>query len=98
MDVIRLLRSEDRNVIKKETENIIKYEELQEKYSRRRMNAKTKVIPVIIESSGTTSKSFRKYLSSILGKCGIKTIQKTAILGTAHIFWTALRKYRKEPY
>lgn len=90
--------SGDRNVMKKEAENIIKYEDLQEKYSRHRMNAKTKVIPVIIGSSGTTSKSFRKYLSSILGKCGIKKIQKTAILGTAHLFWTALKKYRKQPH
>jgi hypothetical protein len=54
------------------------------------MNAKTKVIPVIIGSSGSISKSIRKYLSNILGKCGVKKIQKTAILGTAHIFWTAL--------
>jgi len=79
-----------RNVIKQEAENIIKYEDLQEKYSKHGMNAKTKVIPVIIGSSGSTSKLFRKYLSSILGKCEIKKIQKTAILGTAHIFWTAL--------
>jgi hypothetical protein len=53
-------------------------------------NSETKVIPVITGSSRTTSKSFRKYLSNILGKHGIKKIQKTAILGTAHIFWTAL--------
>jgi len=82
--------SADRNLIKKEAENIIKYEDLQEKYSRHGMNAKTKVIPVIIRSSGTITKSFRKYLSSILGKCGNKKIQKTAILGTAHTFWTAV--------
>jgi hypothetical protein len=53
-------------------------------------NAKTKVIPVIIGSSGTISKSFRKYLSNILGKREMKKILKIAILGTAHIFWTAL--------
>jgi hypothetical protein len=49
-------------------------------------NAKTKVIPVIIGSTGTISKSFRKYLSNILGKCGSKKVQKTAIFGTAHIY------------
>jgi hypothetical protein len=31
-------------------------------------NVKTKVVPVIIGATGTTSKSFRKYLSSIPGK------------------------------
>jgi hypothetical protein len=47
-------------------------------------NVKTKVTPVIIGATGTISKSFRKYLSSRLGKHDIKKLQKTAILGTAH--------------
>ena len=34
--------------------------------------------------TGTISKSFEKYLSNIPGKCDIKEIQKTAILGMAH--------------
>jgi hypothetical protein len=42
------------------------------------------VTPVIIGATGTISKSFRKYLSSILGKHDIKELQKTAVLGTAH--------------
>jgi hypothetical protein len=45
---------------------------------------KTKVTPVIIGATGTISKSFRKYLSSIPGKHDIKELQKTAVLGTAH--------------
>jgi len=48
-------------------------------------NVKTKVIPVIIGATGTISKSFRKYVSNIPGKHEIKELQKTAILGTAHI-------------
>ena len=48
-------------------------------------NVKTKVIPVIIEATGTVSKSFRKYMSNIPGKHEVKELQKTAILGTAHI-------------
>jgi RNase P/RNase MRP subunit POP5 len=48
-------------------------------------NVKTKVTPVIIGVTGTISKAFRKYLSSIPGKHDIKELQKTAILGTAHI-------------
>jgi hypothetical protein len=43
------------------------------------------VTPVIIGATGTTSKSFRKYLTNIPGKQEIKELQKTAILGTAHI-------------
>ena len=36
-------------------------------------------------ASGTISKSFRKYVSNIPGNHGVKELQKTAILGTAHI-------------
>ena len=48
-------------------------------------NVKTKVISVIIGATGTISKTFRKYLSNIAGNHEVKELQKTAILGTAHI-------------
>jgi hypothetical protein len=48
-------------------------------------NVTTKVMSVIIGATGTISRSLRKYLSSIPGKHDIKELQKTAILGTAHI-------------
>jgi len=48
-------------------------------------NVKTKVIPVIIGATGTISKPFRKYVSNIPGKQEVTELQKTAILGTAHI-------------
>ena len=47
---------------------------------------KTKVIPVIIGATGTISKSFRKYVSNITGNHEVKELQKTAILGTVHMF------------
>ena len=47
---------------------------------------KTKMIPVITGATGTISKSFRKYMSNIPGKHEVKELQKTAILGTEHIF------------
>jgi hypothetical protein len=70
-------------VIKKEAEKILIYEDLIAEI-RRMWNVKTKVTPIIIGATGTISKSFRKYLSSIPGKHDIKELQKTAILGTAH--------------
>jgi len=76
--------SGDRNVIKKEAEKILKYKYLT--LERQRMwKVNTRVIPVIIEGTGTISKSFRKYISSISGYHVVKELQKTAILGTAHI-------------
>ena len=41
--------------------------------------------PVIIGATGTISKSFRKYMSDIQGNGDVKELQKTAVLGTAHI-------------
>jgi len=48
-------------------------------------NVKTKVIQVTISATGAISKSFRKYTSNISGNHEVKELQKTAILGTAHI-------------
>jgi len=49
-------------------------------------SVKAKVIPIIITGAiGTISKSFRQYLSNILGEHEIKELQKTVILSTAHI-------------
>jgi hypothetical protein len=69
-------------VIKKEAEKILKYTDLTIEIQRT-WNVKTKVIPVI-------SKSFRKYMSNIPGNHEVKELQKTAILGTAHILWKVL--------
>jgi hypothetical protein len=49
-------------------------------------NVKTSVIPVIIGATGTISKSFRKYVSTIPGNGEVKELQNPAILGTSHIF------------
>ena len=76
--------SGDRNVIKKEAEKILKYENLTIEIQRI-WNVKTKVIPVIIGATGTISGSFRKYVYNIPGKHEVKGLEKTAILGTAHI-------------
>jgi hypothetical protein len=76
--------SGDKSVIKKEAEKILKYKDLTIEIQRM-WNVKTKAIPVIIVVTGTISKSFRKYVSNILGNCEVKELQKTAIFGTAHI-------------
>jgi len=76
--------SEDRNVIKKEAEKILKYKDFTIEMQRT-WNIKTKVLPVTIGATGTISTSFRKYVSNILGKHEVKELQKRAISGTAHI-------------
>jgi hypothetical protein len=48
-------------------------------------NIKTRVISVKIGATGTISKSFRKYVSNTSGNHEVRELQRTAILGTAHI-------------
>ena len=82
--------SGDRNVIKKEAEKSLKYKDLTIEIQRM-WNVKTKVILVIIGATGTISKPFRKYVNNIPGNHEVKEIQKTAILGTAHILRKVLK-------
>jgi hypothetical protein len=85
-------------VITKEAEKILKCKHLITEIQRT-WNAKTKVTPVIIGATGTTSKSFRKYLNSKSGKYEVKELQKKAISGTAHILRKELiQKHRRVQY
>jgi hypothetical protein len=72
-------------VIKKEAEKILKYKDLSIEIQRM-WSVKARVIAVLIGATGTISKSFRKYVSSIPGNHEVRELQKTAILDTAHIF------------
>jgi 3-deoxy-D-manno-octulosonic acid (KDO) 8-phosphate synthase len=80
--------SGDRNVIKKEADKIFKYKDLLIEM-RHTWSVKGKVIPVITEATGTIS-TLIQYLSNVSGKHEIKRLQKTAILGTAHILYKVL--------
>jgi hypothetical protein len=64
---------------------ILKYKDLTIEIQRM-WNVKTKMIPVIIGTTETISKAFRKYVSNIPGNHEVKKLKKKkAILGTAHI-------------
>jgi hypothetical protein len=65
----------ERNVIKKEAEKILRYEDLILEIQLM-WNVKAKVIPVIIGAVVTISKSLRQYLSNTAGKHKIKELQK----------------------
>ena len=76
-------------MIKKEAEKILKYKYLKIEIQRM-WKLKRRVISVIIGATGTISKSFRKYMRNITGSHEVKELQKTAILGTAHIIQKVL--------
>ena len=76
-------------MIKREAKKILKYKDLITEIQYM-WNVQVKVIPIIIMATGTISKSLRQYLSNLPGKQEIKELQKTAVLGTAHILWKVL--------
>jgi len=53
-----------RNVMKEDSQKILKYKDLITEIQRM-WNVKAKVIPLIIRVKGTSSKSWRQYLSNI---------------------------------
>ena len=81
--IINVAISGERNMIKKETEKILKFKDLTVEIQCMWVNPK--VIPVIIGATGTISESFRKYVRNKPGKHEVKELHKTAILDTAHI-------------
>ena len=76
-------KSADRNVVQKEAEKKLKYNSLCIEIQRM-CNLKCTIVPVIIGATGIVTRSFRKNLEAVPGKHSIDSLQKTAILGTAH--------------
>ena len=71
--------SGDRNVIKKEAEKILKYEDLITEIQSV-WNLKAKMIPVIIGATGTISKSLRQYLNNKPGKYELRNYKQQPYL------------------
>jgi hypothetical protein len=58
---------------------------------QRMWNLKCMIIPVIIGATGVVTRSLRKNLEAVPGKHSIDSLQKTDVLGTAHIIRKALQ-------
>ena len=80
----------DRNTVQKEVEKKLKYRRLCIEIQRM-WNPKFTIIPVIIEATGIVTRSLKKNLEAVPGKHSIDSLQKTAILGTAHIIRKVLQ-------
>ena len=74
----------DHNIQKKATEKMSKYVDLQIEYQTL-WNKKVEVIPVTIGAAGIVDKNIKKYVGRIPGCHNIYSLQRSAILGTAHI-------------
>ena len=74
----------DYNIQKKATEKMSKYVDLKIE-SQRLWNKKVEVIPVIKGVTGIVDNNIKKYVGRIPGCHDIYSLQRSAILGTAHI-------------
>ena len=81
--IIDVAITSDYNIQKKATEKS-KYVDLQID-CQGLWNKKVEVIPVIIDATGIVDKNIKKYVGRIPGHHNIYSLQRPAILGTAHI-------------
>jgi hypothetical protein len=76
--------------VQKEAEKKLKYKSLCIEIQRM-WNLICMIIPVISGATGVVTRSLRKNLEAVPGKHSIDSLQKTAVLGTAHIIRKALQ-------
>ncbi len=74
----------DHNIQKKATEKMLKYVDLQIECQRMWTN-KVEVVPIVIGATGVVERNMTKYLNKIPGKHNVYNLQRSAVLGTAHI-------------
>ena len=89
--IIDVAISSDYNIQKKATERMNKYVDLQIE-CQRLWNKRVEVISVIIGATGIVDKNIKKYVGRIPGCQNIYSLQRSAILGTAHILRKVLSK------
>ena len=75
----------DCNINKKIAEKITKYKDLKIELQKMYDLVQIEIIPVVIGSLGTVGNSFKNYVKKISTRAQPDVIQKTVLLGTAHI-------------
>ena len=76
--------------MQKEAKKKLKYKGLGREIQRM-WNLKCTIMPVIIGATGIVTRSLRKNLEAVPGRHSIDSLQKTVILGTAHIIRKVLQ-------
>ena len=80
----------DSNILQKETENCEKYQDLAREIQRI-WKSRTKVVPVVVGALGSVSKKLAGHLEQLGIKNRTRTMQKSALLGSAHILRKVLK-------
>lgn len=80
----------DTNITKKETEKIMKYQDLKIEIEKM-WNVRGKVIPIVVGALGAVTKALPSYCALISRDLDVQTVQKSTLLGTSHIIRKVLQ-------
>ena len=83
------------NVLRKEAEKITKYRDLEIEIQKCWNLRKIKTIPIIVGALGTVCEGILEYIHLLSPNAEFRTIQKTALLGTAHIIRNFLTPHKQ---
>ena len=86
------------NVVKKEAEKITKYRDLEIEIQKCWNLKKVRTIPVVIGALGAVCNGITEYLKAISKNLIFDVIQRTALLGTAHILCNFLTPFKNQAH
>ena len=78
------------NMVSKTAEKLCKYKDLEIEIQKLWNLVETRTIPIVVGALGTVLNGLSKYAKQISEKIDIEIIQKTALLGSAHILRSVL--------
>ncbi len=75
----------DTRIVDREQDKILAYQDLKREIKKVWQLKKVKVVPIVVGALGAITTNFRGHLDSVSCKLKVSNIQKTALLGSAHI-------------
>ena len=75
----------DQRIKSKEQDKILAYQDLKRELRKLWKLKSLKIVPVVVGALGAVTPDFRRHLDEVDCRLSVSNIQKTALLGTAHI-------------
>ena len=82
------------NIVKKEAEKITKYRDLEIELKKCWELKRVQTIPIVVGALGSVTESIGTYLEKVSKNISFNIIQRTALLGTAHILRNFLTPHK----
>ena len=75
----------DTRIVDREQDKILTYQDLKREIKKNWQRRKVQVIPIVVGALGAVTGNLSRHLDSVSCKLKVSNIQKTALLGSAHI-------------